>query len=142
MFQQNAFLKQARLAEDLKLPVIIHCVKYYYELLKIRKDNGFRTPWIFHGFTQNTDIALKIVASGCYISIGENLCNPSKKIKNCVEKIETNHIFLETDDSSDNIATIYEYYSSLKGVSMESIQIQIEQNLKKCFPNTYATLLA
>lgn len=140
--QIAAFINHAELAEKLKLPVLIHSVKYYYEILKIRNDCNFTAPWIFHGFNQNIDIALKIVTSGCYISFGTSLENPSKKVKKCVEKIETKHIFFETDDSGENVDNIYKYYCKMKNIPPEELANKIINNLTECFPDSYAKLLA
>lgn len=140
--QEEVFLFHAHLAELKNKPLIIHCVKFYYEILKIRESNSFKSPWIFHGFNQSLDIALKIIKAGCFISLGEALLNPSGKLKKTVEKISIENIFFETDNSGIDIEEVYTKYSELKGVPLQELNKQINDNFKRCFNIEYEKLLA
>jgi len=140
--QDEVFLFHARLAELKNKPLVIHCVKFYYEILKIRESYSFKSPWIFHGFNQSMDIALKIIKAGCFISLGEALLNPSGKLKKTVEKISIENIFFETDNSGIDINEVYKKYSELTGVSMQDLIKQINDNFRRCFNIEYEKLLA
>lgn len=48
--QKKLFLDQIDLAENLKKPLIIHCVKAWPELIAIHKTSRPSVPWIIHGF--------------------------------------------------------------------------------------------
>lgn len=131
--QTDVFIKQALLSSQTGKPLIIHCVKFYYEILKIREDNKFTNPWIFHGFNEGTDIALKIVQSGCYLSLGGHVLHPSKKLKKTIEKINPEHIFFETDDSDISIEKVYSEYANIKGIELNNLQNITLDNFRKCF---------
>ena len=47
--QSKVFIKQLEIAENCSKPVIIHCVRLYSELIQIRKNLNYPTPWILHG---------------------------------------------------------------------------------------------
>ena len=51
--QITIFKQQIEIAENSKKPMIIHCVKAFNELIKLRKETAARQEWIIHGFRQN-----------------------------------------------------------------------------------------
>src|SRR5690606_17966718 len=52
--QRKTFIEQALLAEELKLPLIIHCVKAWNELREIKRKLKPNIPWIYHGFNKTS----------------------------------------------------------------------------------------
>ena len=57
--QQEVFIKQIRLAERFKKPVIIHCVRAFNELLGIQKLIKPKVPMIIHGFNKKKEVVAK-----------------------------------------------------------------------------------
>ena len=68
--QMEVFKKQIELAEKLQKPLIIHCVKAFDELLKIKKSSKTGVPWVIHGFNQKNEMAKQLLAQGFYFSFG------------------------------------------------------------------------
>ena len=81
-FQTEAFTAQIRLAESIKKPVIIHCVRAHNEVIALKKLLKSTVPMIIHGFNQKPTILKQLLENGFYISIGAVILrggNPAEK---------------------------------------------------------------
>jgi TatD DNase family protein len=132
--QQMIFEKQAALAVSHHIPLIIHCVKAYAELLESRK----RHPdgiWIVHGFDGNIALANQLIGKRIYLSIGAALMNSKRKITKALPKIPPEYLFFETDDQTDfTIEAIYQQAAAFTGMELEALKAQIFRNFAACFP--------
>lgn len=61
--QEEILDVQVGLAEELRKPLIIHCVKAYSELIAVKKRTGSSVPWIIHGYNNNEQILQAVVGS-------------------------------------------------------------------------------
>ena len=95
--QLDVFRQQALLAEEIRKPLIIHCVKAWEELLAIRKGLSPEMPWIIHGFRGNEQLAKQLTTHGFYLSFGP-LFNAE-----AVKHVDPERIFAETDDKEVDI---------------------------------------
>lgn len=77
--QLQLFEKHIRLSEELGLPLIIHCVRAYGDLIELHRRHAPRQPWIIHGFRGKPQLAADLVRHGMYLSLGRlyNLAVPS-----------------------------------------------------------------
>lgn len=57
------------LAADRSLPVIIHCVRTYNDLIPILRHYPHVTP-VIHGFTGSPELAERLLQAGGYLSFG------------------------------------------------------------------------
>lgn len=64
--QMNILQKQLELAKKYDKPVIIHCVKAYSDLIKIKKRDFKMQVWIFHGFNTSWQVAEQLLQMHCY----------------------------------------------------------------------------
>ena len=96
--QQEIFLRHIELAESLELPLIIHCVKAYAEVIQLRKRTHSQQLWILHGFRKNLKVAQELIAHGIAISFGTPLLY-SDQLQEGFKKISTEYRFFESDDS-------------------------------------------
>jgi len=132
--QKDIFLKQNEIAIAHDLPVIIHSVKSYSDFLALLKQRLNKTPWIFHGFSGNFQIAKRLIDFGAYISLGSALLKDFSKTNETMKKTTLQRIFLETDeDDKANIEEIYRKASQLTGISYDEFTSQIYQNFIFCF---------
>jgi TatD DNase family protein len=130
--QINIFKKQLIYAEKLNLPVIIHCVKAYNELIKIKRDTNVNQPWIIHGF-RKTNLLKTLIKEGFYISIGTAILH-DLKLQTVIKTIPNNRLFLETDnDLKHNIEEVYQKVASLKEISLLDLKSIICKNFKTVF---------
>lgn len=69
--QEHVFIRQARLADELGKPLIIHAVRTFNRLIGLKKSMKPSVPWIIHGFRGKPELALQLVRNGFYISLGD-----------------------------------------------------------------------
>ena len=98
-FQKDLFIKQLKLAEKFKLPVIIHsrdACNDTYVILKDYKD--CYKKGIMHCYSYSLEMAYNFIELGFYLGIGGVLTyKNAKEIKKVVEQINLENIVLETD---------------------------------------------
>lgn len=129
--QMELFAGQVAIAAERSLPVIIHCVRAFEDVMK--ELCGHRLSGvIFHGYTgslQQTEIALK---SGCYMSLGKASLKSPKTIESLLA-MPVDRLFLETDDTCADIAEVYAEVAVLLGIPVDSLKETIYENYKKLF---------
>lgn len=119
--QEEVFIKQIRIAEEVKKPLIIHCVKCFNELISIKKIVRPKVPMILHGFNNNFHIAQAILERGFYVSLGTALLNENSNAAHLLPKIPLDKLFLETDDKETPIIEIYEKASFLLKMPIDKL---------------------
>lgn len=129
--QQQVFTAQVYWANEIKKPLIIHCVRAYEEVLYILKHNNNKVPVIFHGFNKNGMVAAKILLNGHWLSFGKALFQ--KKNASVFAGMPLEKIFLETDDSDLRIEEIYKQAAAIKNISTEELCLQIKKNIQTVF---------
>lgn len=130
--QITLFKKQIDISEKIQLPIIIHCVKAWNEILEIKKELKPNQPWIYHGF-RKSNLIESVLKSGCYISIGTAIIY-DQKLQQTIQNIPLKKLFLETDnDTSHSIQEVYEFIARLKHISIDELQTQIFKNFKTVF---------
>jgi TatD DNase family protein len=132
--QKELFLKQLDIAEKMKKPVIIHCVKACSELLEILKKRQPKVPLIIHRYSGNKTTAEQLLKFGCFLSFGHELFNTGSKTPKVFIKIPIENIFLETDDADIDIETVYRKAAELKKMAQEDLSRRIFLNFNRCFP--------
>src|SRR5664279_903512 len=55
--QLRTFEEQIIISEEIRKPVIVHCVRGWDELLSVQKRLKPKMPWLIHGFRGNTVLA-------------------------------------------------------------------------------------
>ncbi|WP_209319659.1 TatD family hydrolase [Ancylomarina longa] len=130
--QEKVFTTQLQFANRLEKPVIIHCVKAFSELLRIRKQQHTSIPWILHGFRNNEQIGDSLIKSGCYLSFGKALLQ-QENLQRLFQKISDHQYFLETDDSNISIKDIYLKAAELKNKSVNELMQNLQINYENCF---------
>lgn len=129
--QIPVFEKQILLAEELQLPLIIHCVKGWNELLQLRKKHEPLQPWVFHGFAK-FGIVEQVIQSGMMISLGAGILHHPKALE-LVMSIPDEQLLLETDDKEIEIKQVYERVAELKKISLQQLNELITTNFKNTF---------
>lgn len=125
--QEEVFLKQIKLANEIKKPIIIHCVRKFYEVISFKK--YAEQPMIIHGFNKKESIAEDLLKNNFYLSFGKAVLY-NLSLQNTLKTIPLDKIFLETDNDNFNIEELYVKVSVLKGISLENLNKQIIENLE------------
>ncbi|MCK5824310.1 MAG: TatD family hydrolase [Ichthyobacteriaceae bacterium] len=128
---------QLEISEQLKLPVILHIVKSYSEIIKLRNLKKGKTkyiqPWIIHGFNKKYELVQQLIKSGFYISFGVSILNNLPHVEKSLIEVPNNKLFLETDESDVSIVDIYKKVAEIKRVSVDELQHIIYNNFKRVF---------
>ena len=125
MLQSLAFRRQVDLSEQLKKPLVIHCVKTLDMIRAWRRESGASQPWIVHGFRGKPQAARQLLAAGCFISFGEKF---NEETLRCMP---AEACFAETDESPLPIEDIIALHSLVRGEDMKPV---IEKNMQRLFP--------
>lgn len=125
--QEDVFLKQIELSNEVKKPLIIHCVRKFYEVISFRKKAN--QAMIIHGFNKKESIAHDLLKNNFYLSFGKAVLY-NLSLQNTLKITPLNRIFLETDNEDFEIATLYEKVADIKGISLEVLNEQILENLE------------
>jgi len=130
--QLMVFRQQHALAEKHNLPVIVHCVKAWSDLLGIRKELNTKIPWVFHGYNGNLKTANQLIEKGCYLSFGHYLLH-KQNVQQVFKEVPLDFVFFETDDSDEKIDNIYKKAADLRHICTENLKMQIQNNFNRVF---------
>ncbi len=128
--QKKFFRKQALMSEEYNLPLIIHCVKSYNELIEIRKTIKPKNKWVIHGFNKKKGLAQQLIKQGFYLSFGMALLR-REDLSETFKNLPLDKLFLESDDSQISIRELYFKCSLILNKDIEEVK-QIF-SLKKLF---------
>lgn len=131
-FQEEIFGKQVAIAEKAGLPVIIHAVKTYQELIGHAKEHPPAVPMIIHGFRGGAQLAGDLLKFGFMLSFGEPLLQ-SGKVAAAFREVPAGKFFFETDESEADIASLYERAAQLRSVSLQALLAEQHQLFRKIF---------
>lgn len=131
--QQAVFLEHIKIANQIKKPLIIHCVKAFNELINCLNQSDNAVPVIIHGYNNNENIAHVLLDYGCYFSFGKALLGYDSNAAKAIKNIGRKNFFLETDDAEISIKYIYKKASELLGVDEEILKQQLISNFENVF---------
>jgi TatD DNase family protein len=130
--QKLYFEQQIVIAEKHDNPLIIHCVRAYSDLLKLKKEDKSGVPWIIHGYHGNLETTLSLIRHGFYFSVGERLLKDEPK-QGIFRTIPIERLFLETDESKRPITEIY----SMAAQSLRLDENELAQIIARNFTSVF-----
>jgi TatD DNase family protein len=128
--QKRVFESQVRIAESANLPVVLHVVRAFNEMIEFMKTHQPAVPMIIHGYNGSTQMAEELVSAGYVISFGEAITGEHSKIIEALQRVPVEKMFLETDEGDMDIREIYQFAAAVKGVPVEDLRVQIFENAK------------
>jgi TatD DNase family protein len=126
--QEEIFVQQIRIAEEVKKPLVLHIVRCFSELLSIQKLIRPKIPMIVHGFNNKPEIAQQLVKKGFYFSFGAAILQENSNAQQVIKQVDLNNVFLENDDKNVDIDLIYEQTARILKISVNDLQNQIWEN--------------
>ena len=116
-YQQQLVEAQWQIAEENRLPMILHVVKRWQELEYFIRRSRPTVPLIVHGFRGKAPLAQRLLHLGVWLSLGryynrESLC----------EAWKAGRLLLETDDSFLPIASIYQAVAEDLGIDLSLLR--------------------
>lgn len=147
--QKKWFRAQLEIAEQEKLPFVIHSRDAAEDTLAIMKEMkaGQMSGGIIHCFSYSVEIAREYLNMGLYLGIGGVVTfKNARKLKEVVEYAPLEQLVLETDspylapvpnrgkrNSSLNLCYVAEEIAQIKGISAKEVEQITFENAKRLF---------
>lgn len=125
--QVKILKQQVALSEEKSLPLIIHCVKAFNELIQLKKELRPHQPWIIHGFRGKEALAIDCIRHGFYLSYGEHFQ------ENALKATPQEKLFIETDESEILVQEIYQSIALVHGIGLQELMESVKKNVKEVF---------
>ena len=119
--QEQAFIRQIELSERYAKPMILHVVRDFDSVIRLRRTLKPTQPWLIHGFRGGPEQMSQLYAQGILVSFGLKHNHESLKA------VPSERLFLETDGVGP-ISQVISDAATLRVTSPETIQYQITQN--------------
>ena len=118
---------QIAIAERLRKPMVIHCVRAFNELIAIRERHP-EGVWVVHGFGGTMQLADQLRRQNIFVSFGAALLDPRRmKVRETLRGIPYPFL-LETDTSELGIEEVYRAAAAIRGVSEEEMADTIKES--------------
>ena len=137
--QVKVFERQIVLSENMKKPMILHVVKSNGEIIALRKKHRPKQPWIVHGFNGTAQDAAQLTAQGLFLSVGESLLHPDRKVYNSLKTIDLNYLFFETDMAEIDVEKVYEAAAKRLEMDLSALQSRVFVNFARIFITLWNT---
>ena len=145
--QREVFAKQIALADEVKLPIVIHCRQACKDVLDILKSDYKGGGALLHCFSESKETAKILLDMGVKIAIGGTVTYPNNvRTVDAVKYIPLESLVIETDcpyltphpnrnkrNSSLYIHYVAEKIAEIKGVSVEEVVEATTNNAKNFF---------
>jgi TatD DNase family protein len=131
--QTRVFEQQIEIADYHQKPIIIHCVRAFYELITLKKKTKSQVPFIVHGFNKNEMVLEELLKNGFYISLGAALLQANSKARQVIKFIPKEKLFLETDVKDIPIQDIYLAAAEILKIEIIDLQVIIQNNYNNLF---------
>jgi len=130
--QRKTFEEQVLIAEEIRMPVVIHCVRAWDELLSVYKNLRPKMPWLIHGFRGNKVLAAQLLSKGMYLSFWFDFVLKPESSE-LLRSLPVDRIFLETDGADVDIRDIYKKVANDLNFSVEELKSIIYTNFNVFF---------
>ena len=145
--QKKAFEAQLSLAEELRLPVVIHDRNAHADILEILSRLKGKMKIIMHCFSGSREMAEQCLRYGFYISFAGPVTFPNaRRLHEAAKMIDVNKILLETDspwlapqevrgkrNEPAFLPFIAKKMADLKGISMDKLAEATTKNAREAF---------
>ena len=125
--QEEVFVRQVYLANEIKKPLIIHCIRRFSRLIHFRKLS--KVPMIVHGFNKRKTIGDDLLKDDFYLSFGKSVLY-NVNLQEFLKEFPLDRLFLETDSADFQIVELYQKVASLKNIEPEDLLKIVKQNLQ------------
>jgi len=131
--QEERFRLHVKASEEHNLPLIIHCVKAYNEIILLKRKLNPSSPWIIHGYHGSGQLTGDLVQEGFYLSLNEWIIKNPEQGKKMLKEIPPDRLFLETDEYTLPVSRLYQFISGCYGIPLDNFKEIIFGNFMKVF---------
>lgn len=128
--QEAIFEWHIELSEACGKPLIVHCVRAFSELIRLKKKYRPKQHWILHGFAKNADTAKMLMKEGVLLSFGKDLLSSTAQATKVLPLLKDSMFFLETDVGSVPIAGVYAAAARILEMDENELENRIEQHFE------------
>jgi len=129
--QQEVFSKHVQLAKSYHVPLILHCVRAFQEVLQSLANQKYAGTVIFHGYQKNILLARTLLQKGYFLSFGHYILQG--RLDDLLKEIPLQQLFLETDTASTPIESIYDYVARVRNQELSTLKEQLFKNYQSVF---------
>ena len=119
--QERAFVRQCNLSEYFSKPMILHVVRDFDSVIRLRKHLSPTQPWLIHGFRGGPEQMTQLYNNGILVSFGANF-NP-----NSLRQVPSSRLFLETDGNA-SIADVMKVAADVRETTFKEIENLVSNN--------------
>ena len=120
--QEQAFVRQVELSERYGKPMILHVVRDFDSVIRLRKQFKPTQKWLIHGFRGGLAQMDQLYAQGILVSFG------LKHNPEAVRHVPSDRLFLETDGAGP-INQVISDAATLRAATLEAISSLISTNV-------------
>ena len=142
--QIEVFRKQLEIAQDLKLPVVIHSRDATEDTIRILKE--YNVKGVIHSFSGSYETAKIYLSMGFKLGINGVITFKNCNLKDVYSRLSVNDIMLETDspyltpvpfrgkrNEPSHIKEIAEFVANIYNVSVGELAVITNNNVKEIF---------
>ncbi len=145
--QQEVFIDQIQLANELKLPVLIHNRESHGDMLQILKDYPIEQGAVMHCFSGSVEFMRECINLGLYISFaGPITFKNASKLCRVVEATPLDRLLIETDcpylspepyrgklNEPSQVVWVAKRVADIKDIPLDELEMKLEANSKSFF---------
>lgn len=145
--QKQAFIKQIELANELKLPIVIHTREAVMDTIEILKQNEVVLKGVFHCCPLNRELVKEALKLGFYISFaGPVTFKNSRNADEIIDMVPNDKMLIETDspylspepfrgrrNDSRKVKYIAQKIANVKHMELEKVAKITYHNAEKIF---------
>lgn len=122
--QERAFIRQTELSEQFHKPMILHVVRDFDSVIRLRKLIKPAQSWLIHGYRGGPEQMNRLYAQGILVSFG------LKHNPDAIRQIPLDRLFLETDGKC-SIRDVIDLAAAQRAERPETIIQQLAINSKR-----------
>jgi len=135
--QIELLIKQLDIAVEANLPVVLHCVRCWSEIISIFKKPKYKNlTKAIHGFRSKPEIAKELINENFYLSFGTSLIDATPELAEALTITPPDKRFFETDDKNIPIYEVYDAAADFLDTTFEQLVSETNSNLKSFFKET------
>ena len=145
--QKEYFKKQIAIANELNLPISIHCRDAIEDCLQILKENPVKRGGIMHCYAGSLEMSNEFIKLGFLLGFGGTVTfKNSVRPKEVAKNVPSNSYVLETDapyltphpfrgkeNHSKYLYLVRDQIAELRGISPEQVEKETNDNFRRVF---------
>ncbi len=131
--QTEVFERQLELAKQCNLPVILHCVRAFEDVMS-RLVRAKAERAVFHSFIGSTEQVARVVSKGYFCSFSPRSLASARTCE-VIRRITPSALLIERDECECPIDEVYSAVAALRGCSIGELREIVFDNYKRLIDN-------